>query len=161
MKIEETVTYPGATPEAVFALISDEGFRTDVCDQMNATRREVTVTSKGEAVTVTISRTIPAALPDALKKIVGDTVSVDQVETWDAPDAGGDRTGRVTVDIKGQPASMKGTTTLAAKGDDTVLTVVGDVSVKIPFIGKKVEPEVAKAIVQALRLECREGNKRL
>ncbi|MDO9378627.1 MAG: DUF2505 domain-containing protein [Nocardioidaceae bacterium] len=161
MKIEETVTYPGATPEAVFALISDPSFRDEVCTTMGATRHDVDVTSQGGAATITIARTLPADLPDMLKKMVGDTVSVDQVEHWDAPDASGDRTGRVAVDIKGQPASMKGATTLAARGDDTVLTVVGDVTVKIPFIGKKVEPEVAKAIVQALRLECREANKKL
>jgi len=78
-----------------------------------------------------------------------------------ATDAEGNRTADVDVQIVGQPAGMRGTSTLRVSGADTVLDVDGDVAVKIPFLGKKIEPEVAKAVVSAIRVEAREGIARL
>ena len=65
------------------------------------------------------------------------------------------------VSIIGQPAEMLGTAVLEAKGGGTSFTVAGDVTVKIPFIGKKIEPEVAKAIKGSLKHEVELGKTRL
>ena len=46
---------------------------------------------------------MPAEVPDFMKKIVGETVDVVQTEDWGAPDADGQRTADVVVQIKGQP----------------------------------------------------------
>jgi hypothetical protein len=56
---------------------------------------------------------------------------------------------------------MLGTAVLEAKGGGTSFTVAGDVTVKIPFIGKKIEPEVAKAIKGSLKHEVELGKTRL
>ncbi len=61
------------------------------------------------------------------------------------------------VEIKGQPATMKGVATLLPNGTGTAFEVDGDVKVAIPFIGKKIEPEVHKAVVASLRHEVQLG----
>lgn len=161
MKLSETVRYDDADPATVFGLICDEDFRDSIGPKIHAISQEVSVTRDGEEATIKIARVMPTEMPDFVKKLVGETVGVTQTEKWGAPDRDGNRKGEVEVHIKGQPASMKGTSTLRAAGGSTELTVDGDVTVKIPFIGKKIEPEIKKAIVAALRTEAKEGNARL
>ncbi|WP_317696039.1 DUF2505 domain-containing protein [Aeromicrobium sp. REDSEA-S32_B7] len=140
MKINETHSYGDADVEAVFGLISSEAFRTEAAEDAGASDIDVDVTESGGAVTITIVRTQPAEMPDFVKKLTGDTVKVS---------------------IIGQPAEMLGTAVLEAKGGGTSFTVAGDVTVKIPFIGKKIEPEVAKAIKGSLKHEVELGKTRL
>ena len=161
MKFNETYTYDGADVEAVYALISSQEFRLEAAEDAGATDIEIDVTEAGGGETLTILRTQPAALPDFVKKLTGDTVKIKQTEKWGAPDGDGTRKADVKMSILGQPAEMLGTAVLENKGGGTVFTVSGDVSVKIPFIGKKVEPEVAKAIRASLQGEVDLGKSRL
>ncbi|MGH1563371.1 DUF2505 domain-containing protein [Mumia sp. DW29H23] len=157
MRLHETADYPEATPEQVFAIIRDDEFRAEVCEKIHAIAYEVTVDEQGDRVRIQIDRTMPAEMPDFIKKLTGETVEVRQVEDWGPPAADGSRTGTVRLTIKGQPASMDGTTAIRATATGSELVVDGDLKVKIPLIGRKVEPEIAKAVVAALRVESEEG----
>lgn len=161
MKLNETHSYGDADVEAVFGLISSKEFRTEAAEDAGATDIDVDVTESGGGVTITIVRTQPADMPDFVKKLTGDTVKVKQTEKWAAPDADGTRRADVKVSIIGQPAEMLGKAVIEAKGGGTEFTVNGDVTVKIPFIGKKIEPEVAKAIRGSLKGEVELGMTRL
>lgn len=160
MKISEKFEYP-ASPEQVFALVGDQTFREESCVRQGATHHAVSVTEDGDHTIITIERTMAADLPDIVKKLTGDTVSVVQVEKWGPADTSGARTAEVTVDIKGQPARMIGTSTIAAVGAGAVMTLDGDVKVSIPLIGRRIEPEVAKAIVASLADEVEYGTTKL
>ena len=161
MKITESFSYEGADVESVYALISDQAFRTESCANQGATDYDVQVESTGDGATVTLLRTQEAEMPDFVKKLTGSTVKVKQTEVWSGPDADGNRTADVKVSIIGQPAEMVGTATLKAAGGGTDFSLNGDVKVNIPFIGKKIEPEVAKAIIASLREEVSYGMQRL
>ncbi|MEO6605613.1 MAG: DUF2505 domain-containing protein [Aeromicrobium sp.] len=161
MKINESFTYEGADVESVFALISDQAFRTESCANQEATDYEVSVDASGGGATITLVRTQEAQMPDFVKKLTGNTVKVKQTEVWGAPDADGNRSADVKVSIIGQPAEMVGTANLKGSGTGTEFTVKGDVKVSIPFIGKKIEPEVAKAIIASLREEVSYGMEKL
>ncbi|GAA3514064.1 hypothetical protein GCM10022234_06090 [Aeromicrobium panaciterrae] len=161
MKLTESFSYEGADVESVYALISDQAFRTESCANQGATDYDVKVEPDGDGATVTLLRTQEADMPDFVKKLTGSTVKVKQTEVWSAPDADGNRTANVKVSIIGQPAEMVGTATLKASSGGTEFTLNGDVKVNIPFIGKKIEPEVAKAIVASLREEVSYGMQRL
>lgn len=158
MKIHETADYPDATPAQVFAIIRDDDFRAEVCEKIHSVAYEVSAedTADGGA-RIQIDRTMPAEMPDFIKKLTGETVEVRQVETWGPAAADGSRQGTVRLTIKNQPASMDGTMTIRGTATGAELVVDGELKVKIPLIGKKVEPEVAKAIVAALRVESAEG----
>jgi hypothetical protein len=161
MKLKESFSYSGAGVEDVYALITDQAFRTDSCANQGSLEYDVTVDDNGDAATVTVVRTQEADMPDFVKKLTGNTVKVKQTEVWGAPDADGNRSADVKVSIVGQPAEMTGTAKLTGSGDNTDFTLVGDVKVSIPFIGKKIEPEVAKAIKSSLREEVEYGTTRL
>ena len=161
MKLNEKYTYTGAGVEDVYGLLVDEAFRTESCANQGSTDYEVTVSPTGDGATVVIVRTQEADMPDFVKKLTGSTVKVKQTEVWSAPDASGNRTADVKVSIIGQPAEMTGTAKLFALDGGTEFTVDGDVKVSIPFIGKKIEPEVAKAIRSSLREEVEYGMAKL
>lgn len=161
MRLNETVRYDGATPEQVFTLLCDESFRAEVCATLGSRSHDVRVERGAEDVTVTIERVLPADMPDFVKKLTGETVTVVQTEVWGAAGPDGARTADVEVQIKSQPASMSGTSSLRAGAGGTELALDGEVEVAVPFIGRRVEPEVAKAIASALRTEAEEGSARL
>ena len=160
-KINEKLTYTGADVEAVYGLIADQAFRTESCEHQESTDISVDVSASGDGHLVSITRTQEAAVPDFVKKVTGKTVKVKQTEKWGGPDADGTRTADVKVSIVGQPAEMNGKATLSNSGDGTLFEVVGDVKVSIPFLGKKIEPEVAKAIVASLTEEVEYGMTKL
>lgn len=162
MKLKESFTYPGTTVESVYAIITDQAFREEAADADGAIEKEISVepNDKGGD-TVTIVRTQPADMPDFIKKLTGETVKVKQTEVWTGPDADGNRTAAIKVSIIGQPAGMEGTATLDGSGADAAFNVDGDVKVSIPFIGKKIEPEIHKAITGSLRGEVALGVERL
>lgn len=161
MKLKESFSYDDADVESVYALISDQAFRTESCANQGATDYEVTVDESGGGATVTLMRTQETDMPDFVKKLTGNTVKVKQTEVWSAPDSDGNRTADVKVRIIGQPAEMVGKAVLKGSSAGTEFTVEGDVKVSIPFIGKKIEPEVAKAIKASLREEVAYGMEKL
>jgi len=161
VKLTESFSYDGADVESVYALISDQAFRTESCANQEAIEYEVTVEHDGDGATVTLFRTQEADMPDFVKKLTGSTVKVKQTEVWSAPDADGNRKANVKVSIIGQPAEMVGVAKLTGSSGGTEFTLDGDVKVSIPFIGKKIEPEVARAITASLREEVEYGMTKL
>jgi hypothetical protein len=162
MEINQTETYDNASVEDVYALVTDKDFRIETCLAQGATHHEVNVESNSVGGrTVTVVRTMPAELPEFITKFTGHTIDVKQTEVWSDIDDGGNRNCDVRVKIIGQPAEMTGTMTLRAAGGDTVFNLEGHAKVKIPFIGKKIEAEIAHAVGGALRVEARLGNARL
>jgi hypothetical protein len=161
VKISESLSYPGADLEAVYGLITSQEFRTQSCEHQESSDITVTVEDDGDSTTVTVVRTQAAAMPDFVKKLTGDTVKVKQTEKWGAPATDGSRSADVKVSIIGQPAEMTGTATLTPGADGTQFDLAGDVKVSIPFIGKKIETEVAKAIIASLNEEVEYGMSKL
>ena len=160
MKLTKNFVYP-TDVETVFGLISSLEFRTHSCEVQGSLEQDVDVTEAGGVVTVTIKRTMPSDMPDFVKKLTGDKVKVVQKEVWQAPDASGVRHAVVSVDIIGQPAQMKGKAALIPEGDSTKFDIDGDVKVAIPLIGRKIEPEVVKAISASLDAEVATGLEQL
>jgi uncharacterized protein DUF2505 len=161
MKLNEEFSYSDADVEQVYALITDQAFRTESGENQGAHELDVTVEDNGAGATVTVIRVQDADMPDFVKKLTGSTVKVKQTEVWSGPDGDGNRTADVKVSIIGQPAEMTGKAKLFAAGTGTDFTLAGDVKVSIPFIGKKIEPEVAKAIRASLREEVEYGQTKL
>ncbi|EFQ82788.1 hypothetical protein HMPREF0063_11997 [Aeromicrobium marinum DSM 15272] len=156
MKLTEKFSYPGVGVEDVYGLITDQAFREEACEDQHSLEYDVSI----DGGTVTIVRTMPAEMPDFVKKLTGDTVKVKQTERWSDP-GDGTRVADVKVSIIGQPAEMVGTAKLSTNGDNTDFVINGDVKVSIPFLGKKIEPEVHKAIVASLHSEVELGMTKL
>lgn len=158
MQFNEKLDYP-ADPDTVFAMLCDQSWREDICRRTYATDYSVTVEQSGDNVVVRTTRVIPA--PEAAKKFVGAELTIQQSETWAAAGADGSRRADLEIAIKGQPAGMNGTVTLAPNNGGSVQTVSGEVKVRIPFIGAKFEPAIADAIRAALLKESEAGREYL
>ncbi|HEY7043966.1 MAG TPA: DUF2505 domain-containing protein [Nocardioidaceae bacterium] len=158
MKISAEISYPGATPEQAYGLSRDPEFRAAVCEATHALDYDVRVDEHDdETASVVVTRTMPAEVPDFLKKMVGETIGVVQTEEWGKPDGDGQRTADVVVSISGQPAKMTGTAAIVRTDEGAAMRIEGDLKVAIPIFGKKVEPEIAKGIYAAIKQEQRTG----
>lgn len=160
MKIRESFQYPAGV-EQVFALISDEKFRVAAAEKTGGLNVSVAVSSTGGSTKVTLERTQPATVPDFVKKFIGDAVTIKQVEAWSEPDASGTRTAKLKMKVAGQPAGFDGTATLKNDGKGAEFAVSGDVKVSVPFVGKKVEPVIAKAVLSSIKYDVKAGVARL
>jgi hypothetical protein len=142
------------SPAVVFDLVTSEPFRAAVCTATHARSQSVHIEHKADGRTsVVVERTLPAQVPDAVRRFVGETITIVQTEDWGPPRADGSRQADLVIDIVGQPARMTGTVTLEAAGQGSRELVDGELKVSVPFFGKQIEPSVAEAIVAAAAIE--------
>jgi hypothetical protein len=155
MRLETTAA---ATVEQTFASRVEQSVREQACRESGALSYEVLIEHAADGgARVQVHRVMPAQVPDFIRRFVGETISIGQVEQWSPPGPTGTRTASVDLTVKGQPASMTGSMVLSpAPGGSTEL-VTGEVKVSIPFLGRQIEPEIVKVIEAALRIEQRVG----
>lgn len=150
-----------STPDEVYANTIDPAYQDEICEEAGALSYRSEVVQKGAGHLVTVQRVMPSGdVPDLVKKIVGDKVDVTQVITWGERQADGSRQGTLDVGFKGQPISMKGTTSLTPHGDGTLVQVTADLKAKIPLVGGKVEKMSAPEIIKAMGAEETVGRRR-
>lgn len=158
MRVDSEITYE-AGPDAVAAMLADRGFVELKCDRMGALERSADIS--GDAAgpfTAASSRTMPTDdFPDFARKMVGDTVKIKQVDTWEAAGADGSREGTVTVEISGAPLKVTGRMSLRPDGTGTVQTVDAELKASLPIIGGKLEKAAHPAIMAAIRKEHQTG----
>jgi hypothetical protein len=153
VKFSHRLTYD-ASPSDVRAMLGDPAFREKVCVAMEASRRDVTIVPSGAGgMSVVVEQVQPArGIPSFAKRFVGDEIHIVQRESWtDGSSAD------LTIDLPGKPARFAGTITLAPDGDGTVETISGDVAVKVPLVGGRLESLVGDLLQAALRAEERVG----
>ncbi len=102
---------------------------------------------------VVVDQTQPAdGIPSFAKRIVGDEIQIVQRETWtDASSAA------LVVEIPGKPGDFKGRIDVAGDEDGTIETVAGEIKVKIPMLGAKLEGLIGDLLKKALQSEQRVG----
>ncbi len=158
MDVREDIVYD-ASPDDVFEMLCDKGFREEVCRAIGSVRYDVTVSRSGDAATVRNHRVMEADLPEVAKKVIGDTIEMVQTEEWGARETDGARRADFHVEIPGKPGSIKGTVSLSPIEGGTREVVAGNVKVSIPLVGGRLEAEVARGLQAALTVEGRVGAK--
>ena len=152
MELKLSASYD-ATPEEVFAIVTDATFREQACEKTKALSYDVQVTESGGDTIVRVSRVMPANdVPDIARKFVGQTLTLVQTETWHAAAADGSRRADVVGEISNTPVTLKGTASISGDGQ-AVQAIDLDVKVAVPLIGKKMEPFVVDAIRSGLQKE--------
>jgi hypothetical protein len=154
MELKLSASYD-ATPEEVFAMVSDTTFREQACEKTKALSYDVKVSESGGDTTVQVQREMPATnIPDFARKFVGQTLTLVQTETWHPANADGSRDADVQGEISGTPVTMKGTARIAAGSDGRAVQSIDlDVTVAVPLIGRRMEPIVVDAIRSGLQKE--------
>jgi len=150
--LEQTLRYP-AGPQAVAALLADRQFVEDLCAAGEAQAWEVEVTgSAAGAFTVTTSRTLPtSSLPDAVRRFLGASLQVRQVDSWAAPGPRGERSGTTVLEIVGVPVTASADLVLEADRDGARQRVTGELRAAVPLVGARVERAAEPVVVAAMR----------
>ena len=134
-------------------MLADPAFREKVCVAMRATRRDVRIDGAPETMKVLVDQTQPAkGIPSFAKKFVGEEIQIVQHEQWKSASGA-----TLKVEIPGKPGALDGSIDLSQNGSGTVETVDGDIKVKIPMIGGKLEALIGDLLASALRTEERVG----
>ena len=137
----------------VAAMLSDPEFRQEVCRNQRATSYAVEIEGNVDAKAVRIEMDQPTdRVPSFAKKLVGDSTTIVQTETWASP-----LKADITVVIPGKPGEMRGTAVLVEADGVTTETVDLEIKVKIPLVAGKIEELLAKLLGSALRAEERTG----
>ncbi len=152
MKFSHTMTYD-APPADVAAMLADPAFREKVCTAGDSVRHEVSIDGSGSGMKVVVDQTQPAdGIPSFAKRFVGDEIQIVQRESWK-----NETKASLTVEIPGKPGDFKGDIALDADGDGTRETVAGEIKVKIPMVGGKLESLIGDLLRKALKSEERVG----
>ena len=98
-----------------------------------------------------------APLPGFAKKVLGDTSSVVQEESWDRAR----KSGEVIVVVKNLPGSLRAATALADSASGCTKTFNWEVSVKIPLVGGRLEELIESDIRSKIEPEQAVGRRLL
>jgi hypothetical protein len=140
-------------PDVVFAAQSDPDYVVWKHEHMAAFDVTADVREDGSGITISSSRKLPAEIPSAARKFVGDAIQIDEVHTWSHAETDGRRHGKVRASFGGAPMSVDGTLELRADGAGSVLDVVIHSKANVPLVGGKLEQVVGDQFMRALRKE--------
>ncbi|GAA4541683.1 DUF2505 domain-containing protein [Amycolatopsis samaneae] len=90
-------------------------------------------------------------LPQAVRALHKGDLVVHRTQTW-RPEGEG-YTGEATVEVGGVPGEITARTSLTADGDRVVLATHGEVTVRIPLFGGKLETVIAEQVTKLLERE--------
>ena len=161
MRVTDEIRYQ-ASLDSVFEMLTNADFQERKCQATGALEQRVDVVehSTGE-VAVTTERVLPTdTIPEVFRSMLGGSLRVIQVETWQADDGSGERSGTIEVSIAGTPVGLTGTLRLSPDGADggaSVEHIDGQLRARVPLVGGKIEQAVAPAIRAAIRAERRTG----
>lgn len=135
MQLDYRHTY-AASPQRVVELLRTPEFIDDVAAHAGATSHTVDVTADHTLLTMQLP------VPEKLAKFVGKSISLSQKFRFEAPAADGSVHGTVDVDVAGLPIDVAADLSLTPVGSQTQAHYSGNLNVKIPLVGRKVEDQV-------------------
>ncbi len=137
----------------VFALFNEPDFIAGRLEDSGAPNAEVmTVDSTEDGVRIVTRQSIPASvLPSMVASMLQGDPATERIEDWHFD--GEAYVAQFSVTVKGAPASIKGTMTLAPAGAGSTLVVKGEAVVQIPLFGSKIEAVIADQIGTLLAIE--------
>jgi hypothetical protein len=111
-----------ADPVTVFAMLTDEAFLARKAHATGAVRHRASVTRDGDRVTVRLLRVMPPEVPDFVRRLVGETIDLDQVDIWEPAARDGSRTGSIRIVMAGAPVTLTGGMSLVGAGSSSAAT---------------------------------------
>jgi uncharacterized Zn-binding protein involved in type VI secretion len=137
----------------VFALFNDPDFIAGRLEDSGAPDAQVmTVDSTADGVKIVTRQSIPASvLPSMVASMLQGDPATERTEDWHFD--GEAYVAQFSVIVKGAPATIKGTMTLAPNNAGSTLVVKGEAAVPIPLFGSKIEGVIAQQIGKLLASE--------
>ena len=153
MRFSLTTHYP-ADVEAVMAVIGDPAFQEAKCVATAAGAHEARVERAGDRVTAYTTRRFPTdAFPDVARRVVGDTLVIEEVQEWGAPGADGTRRCRISLRAVGTPVTLQGQATLTPTDEGCREDIEADLRAGVPLIGGRLERAAEPLVHHAMDIE--------
>ncbi|WP_306363139.1 DUF2505 domain-containing protein [Nocardia sp. CC227C] len=135
---------------SVRAAFANEQYWKDRVEQVGGDNARIeSIVIDGERVHVELIQTIPAAdLPAQITAIKPDGLVIPRTEIWNGS------SGTFTARVDGAPAEVNGTLTLSADGTGSTYVVDGNIEVKIPLFGRKIEAAIQENLSDLLVREA-------
>jgi hypothetical protein len=144
-----------AAPEAVFEALTSKSNADAVAARVNGTLEAHETAEDNGGLRTTSTFVLPSdRLPDVAKKFMKDGVTLTLEEAWSAPAADGSRTSELVATVKSAPIKVNGGQQLTADGGSTTLSLTGEVSSSIPFLGGKISKAAEPMMDRLLEVRC-------
>ncbi|PXY35091.1 hypothetical protein BAY59_06385 [Prauserella coralliicola] len=154
-RIEHRATFPHGVADVLAAQSGEDALRARLAEigGKNATLKDHTVT--GDGVRYTLLQGVPAEkLPQAVRTIHKGDLVVQREHTWSG--SGERYTGTIKAHVSGIPGEITARTELTADGDGgSAQRTTGEVKVRIPFVGGKLEGFIAEQVTSLLDSEAK------
>ena len=136
MQFTQSVSYPGTVDEVV-AMYLTPAYLERRFGQF-VVEGSATVSVEGQRVSFT-GTVRPELIPAAAARFVKSDLRITFTEEWTTNEA--EATSRTSVTVDGAPVSVEATSTLADTEAGSVRVVTGNVSVRVPLLGGRIEKE--------------------
>jgi hypothetical protein len=158
MALSATTTLPHAV-DSVAAVLVNEDFQRHTSELVGGTLESFAVTGDvAGAFSTTSVRTLPTTrLPEIARKFVGESLTVTQVENWEAPSADGSRQSNISLKIAGAPVDVSAVERLVAEGGSSRIDLEGNVTSSVPFLGSKIAAAAEPMVAKALNLQSKQA----
>jgi hypothetical protein len=93
-------------------------------------------------------------LPQAVRALHKGDLMVTRTQTWRVSNDGTGRQGNATVEVGGVPGEIVARTALLANGAKTVFRTSGEVTMRVPLFGAKLESVIAEQVTKLLEREA-------
>lgn len=148
MQFTQSVSYPGTVDEVVAMYLTpaylERRFGQFVVEGSS------TVSVEGER--VSFAGTVrPELIPAAASRFVKSDLRVTFTEEWATNEAGA--TSRTSVTVDGAPVSVEATSTLSPSDAGSAREVSGNVSVRVPLLGGRIEKEAVTHLGRVVERE--------
>ena len=148
MQFTQSMSYPGTVDEVVTMYLTptylERRFGQFVVEGSQ------TVSVEGER--VSFAGTVhPELIPAAAARFVKSDLRISFTEEWATNEAGA--TSRTPVTVDGAPVSVEATSTLAPAEAGSVRDVTGNVSVRVPLLGGRIEKEAVAHLGRVVESE--------
>lgn len=141
---------------AVYAAVSGEDALRARLERLGGHGAElVSYTPTADGVRFELRQGISAdKLPQAVRTLHKGDLMVSRTQTWRPSKDGTGHQGDATVAVGGVPGEIVARTALGDAGGKTVLRTSGEVTVRIPLIGGKLENVIAEQVTKLLEREA-------
>lgn len=145
------------TPAQVVQMLCDSTYLDLKCSE--SPEYDHSVKTEGDVTEILVTRVLNADLPDIARSLLGNQLSITEVQRWNHLDINQRATGTLQITIKGAPAQISGTLDLHECPTGTCIDVTAKISVAIPIFGSKAESFIAQEVTDICAHEESVGNK--
>ena len=134
--------------------MTDPDFLAKLMAASGSLRPVIEVTRAGGVTSVAIQRDFEGQWPSLVAPLIGDTLVISEVRTWESPTETGEISGTLEMHVKGQPVSMNGSIRVSPTSTGCTARINGEIRARLPLIGGMVENIVLEQLKHGVALEA-------